>query len=71
MKMQLEFAEKCRRTLSILIMDISLKTDKYFTLVAGLAPRGGAHVFLVAPPTTIEALNVDVCNGSKKLPLTY
>ena len=62
MKMQLEFAEKCTRTLSILIMDISLKTDKYFTLVAGLAPRGGAHVFLVAPPTTIEALNVYVCN---------
>ena len=52
-------------------MDISLKTDKYFTLVAGLAPRGGAHVFLVAPPTTIEALNVYVCNSSKKLPLTY
>ena len=41
-------------------MDISHETDKYFTLVPELAPRGGAHVFLVALPTTIKALDAYV-----------
>ena len=43
-------------------MDISFKTDKYFTPVAGLAPRGGSHIFLVAPPASIKALNVYSAN---------